>query len=327
LTLQWARQEVAVDIIQSFLQIMLDKKLLAIQMDNLNISLKREEQISALSQVGRLTLVDLYQQQAQTSQDQAALSNAQNQLRSDKILFLSKLRLNGKDSLDKYDFGELPLDSQAQPDKYGDEQLMIDMALKSRPDLQSYKLNVDAADWNIKKYQSGYLPKISLGLGAFNNGLYYDYLYYDHLTQTPSGQNNIGYQLTHQIYGQAGINATWNIFDNYYTKSNVINARAQYSNASIDYRDQQIQIVSDIQQAYGNYKNDLQLIETNSKGVIAAQKAFDAMQGRYTLGSASFIDVLTTQLSLLNSKQSQIRATISLVLEEETIDYLIGTNY
>ncbi len=327
LSLQWARQEVAIDIIQSFLQIMLDKKLVEIQTDNLNISLRREDQIQALVQAGRLTPVDLYQQQAETSQDQADLSNAQNQLRSDKILLLSKLRLNERDSLDKYEFGTIPLNSEAQPEKYGDELVMVDEALKGRSDLQAYKLNVDAADWNIRKYQSGYLPKISLGIGAYNSGLYYDYLYYDHKAQTPDAQNNIGYQLTHQIYALAGINATWNIFDNYFTRSNVIIAKTQYSNAKIDYRDQQIQIISDIRQAYGNYKNDLQLIETNEKGITAAQKAFDAMQGRYTQGAASFIDVLTTQRALLNAKQSQIHAIISLTMEEKSLDYLTGTQY
>jgi outer membrane protein len=327
LTLKWARQQVALDIIQSFLQLMLDKRLMKLLGENLGFSTKREEQITALTQVGRLTVVDLYQQQAQTSQDQAALSNAQNKVRTDKILFLNKLRLDAKDSLDNYDFGELPLDDQPQSDKYDNEQFLVNQALLNRVDLQSYKLNVDAAAWNIKKYQSGYLPKLSFELGAFNNGLYYDYLYYNGQEQLPASQNSIAFQLSHQIYGLGGINLTWNIFDNYYTKSNVINARALYSNAKIDYRDQELQIVSDTRQAFGDYKNDLQVIQTVDKGVDAAAKAFEAMQGRYTQGSASFIDVITTQVNLLNAKESQIQAIISLMLEKKTLDYLVGSNY
>jgi outer membrane protein len=326
LTLKWARQQVALDIIQSFLQLMLDKKLLSIQQENLNFSSKREEQITALTQVGRLTMVDLYQQQAQTSQDQAALSNAQNKLRSDKLLFLNKLRLNAKDSLDEYEFGELALDDQPEADKYDNEQNLVNQALKDRSDLQSYKLNIDAASWNIKKYQSGYLPKLSFELGAFNSGLYYNYLYYNGQDQLPA-QNSIPFQLGHQIYALGALNLTWNIFDNYFTKSNVINARVLYSNARIDYRDQEIQIVSDTRQAFGDYKNDLQLIQTADKGVTAAGKAFEAMQGRYTQGSASFIDVVTTQINLLVAKESQIQAIIGLMLEKRTLDYLLGSNY
>jgi outer membrane protein len=327
LTLKWARQQVALDIIQSFLQVMLDKQLLRIQEENLGFSVKREEQITALTQVGRLTMVDLYQQQAQTSQDQAALSNAKNKLRTDKILFLNKLRLNAKDSLDTYDFAELPLDDQAQAEKYDNEQFLVTQALNNRLDLRAYKLNVEAAGWNIKKYQSGYLPKISFELGAFNNGLYYDYLYYEGKEQLPASQNNIAFQLSHQIYGLGGINLSWNIFDNNFTKSNVINAKALLSDAQIDYRDQQLQIITDTRQAFGDYKNDLQLIQTADKGVVAAGKAFEAMQGRYTQGSASFIDVVTTQINLLTAKQSQIESIISLMLEKKTLDYLIGSNY
>jgi outer membrane protein len=327
LTLQWARQEVALDIIQTFLQVMLDKKLQTIQKENLLISEKREEQITALTEVGRLTMVDLFQQQAQTSLDQAALSNAMNKLRSDKILFLTKLRLNAKDSLEKYDFDELPLDDQPQAEKYDNENNLVRQALANRTDLQANEMNIDMAAWNIKKYYSGYLPKVSFQAGAFNSGLYYDYLYYDHQVETPSAQNNLSYQLTHQVYGLAGVNATWNIFDNNYTKSNVISAKAQYRNAQIDYRDQRLQIVSDVRQAFGDYKNDLQLIETANKGLIAAEKAFQAMQDRYIQGSASFIDVVTTQINLLTAKESQIQAIINFMLEKRTLDYLLGSDY
>ncbi len=157
--MKWARQQVALDITQSFLQIMLDKKLVLFQEENLGFSNKREDQITALTQVGRLTMVDLYQQQAQTSQDQAALSNAQNKLRSDRILLINKLRLNAKDSLDIYGFDEMALDDQPQADKYDNEQLLVNQGLNNRVDLQSYKLNIEAAAWDIKKYESGYLPQ------------------------------------------------------------------------------------------------------------------------------------------------------------------------
>ncbi len=327
LTLIWARQQVALDITQSFLQIMLDKKLVVLQEENLGFSNKREDQIKELTQVGRLTMVDLYQQQAQTSQDQAALSNAQNKLRSDRILLLNKLRLNAKDSLDIYGFEEMPLDDQPQADKYDNELLLVNQGLNNRVDLQSYKLNIEAAAWEIKKYQSGYLPQISFDLGAYNNGYYYNHLYYDGQNQLPPSQNSIGFQLSHQIYGLGAINITWNLFDKYFTKSSVMNARAVYSNTQVDYRDQGMQIISDIRVAYGDYKNDLQLIWTADYGVVAAGKAFDAMQGRYTQGSASFIDVITTQTNLLTAKESQIQADISLILEKSTLDYLIGSDY
>jgi outer membrane protein len=326
LTLQWARQQVALDITQTFLQIMLDKKLVTIQEENLSFSNQREDQITALTQVGRLTMVDLYQQEAATSQDQAALSNAQNKLRSDRILLLNKLKLNTRDSLDLYGFDELPLDEGPQADKYDNEEALISQGLHDRVDLQSDKLNVEAAAWDIKKYQSGYLPQVSGGLGVYNNGYYYDHLYYEGQNQLPPSQSNVGFQLSH-LYGLAAINFTWNLFDKYYTKSNVLNARASYSNAQIDYRDQGLEIVSDIRSAYGDYKTDLQVIQTADKGVVAARKAFEAMQGRYTQGSASFIDVITTQTNLLTARESKIQADISLVLEKRTLDYLVGSTY
>jgi outer membrane protein len=327
LSLLWARQQVAFDIIQTFLQVTLDKKNRDLLAENLDISVKREDQISELTKVGRLTQVDLFRQKAQTSQDKYSLTSAENKLRTDKIIFLNKLRLNIRDSLGIYDIQESELDSTASLDKYGSEPAMLETALTRRPDLKATRLNLESAEWNLKKYRSGYLPHINAELGGYNTGLYYNYLYYDQKVQTPQGQNSIAFQLTHQVYLQAGLNITWNLFDNFYTRSNVIAAKAQLSDSAVVYRDQQLQVIADIRTAYGNYKNDLQQISTATKGLESAQKAFDATSAKYTLGSSSYIDVINAQMVLLSSRQSLLASVVSLMMDKKMLDYLQTTTY
>jgi outer membrane protein len=323
LTLQRAQQQISLDVTQSFLQVMLDKKVVSLEQENWKTSLDREKQLTALTEVGRKALADLYQQQAQTSRDQASLIDAQNRLRTDKILLLKKLRL---DSLDQYEFGEIPMDEQPQPELYGNEQALVNRALIQRADLQAYKLDKDVADWDIKKYRSGYLPKVFLGAGVFSNGAYFNKLYVNGVDTKPGSQAGIGDQLTRQINGALSLNASWAIFDRYYTRSNIAIAKIASTNAQIDYENQHIQIVSEMRQAYGDYTTALQQIVTADKGVIAAEKAYETLNGRYREGAANFIELSTAQINMLTARQSKIQATISLMLQKKVIDYYLGTN-
>ena len=169
-SLQRATQQISFDVTQSYLQVLLDKKIVAYAQENLNTSLKREDQIKELTDVGRKVKSDLYQQQAQTSSDKLLLINSENKLRTDKILLFKKLRI---DNAEKYDIADLTINDEALSPKYDDEQALINQALSQRTDLKSSKLTIDIAEANIARYRGGYLPMISLNYGLFSEGGYY----------------------------------------------------------------------------------------------------------------------------------------------------------
>jgi outer membrane protein len=321
LSLQWAKEQIAQDITQSFLQVILDRRFVDLDSDNLRISQRREDQLTALTDVGQRAKTDLYQQQAQTSRDQLTLINARNQLRTDKILLLKKLRL---DSLDRYEFADLAVDDAPRADVYGNEEALIQKALTDRVDQASLRINTEAADWEIKRYKGGYLPKVSFGAGLFDAGAYFNSLYVNHANVPTAGQEPVYNQLYKQVNGVFGLNATWNIFDKYFTKSSVEAARIQSSNARIDLEDNRVAIVSQVRQAYGDYTAALQQVSTAQKGLVAAQEAFDNLTGRYQQGVSDFIDLSNAQLVLLQAKQTAVQASLSIMLQKKVIDFYTG---
>ncbi|TDX01202.1 TolC family protein [Dinghuibacter silviterrae] len=321
LSLEWAKEQIAQDITQSYLQVILDRKFVDLDSDNLRISEKREDQLTALTTVGQRAKTDLYQQQAQTSRDQLTLINARNQLRTDKILLLKKLRL---DSLDRYAFPDLTVDDAPRTEVYGNEEALVQKALSDRVDQESLRINTEAADWEIKRYKGGYLPKVSFGAGVYDAGAYFNSLYINHTAASTAGQEPVYNQLYKQINGVFGVSATWNIFDKYYTKSNVEAARIQSSNARIDLEDNRVAIVSEVRQAYGDYTAALQQVSTAQKGLVAAQEAFDNLTGRYQQGVSDFIDLSNAQLVLLQAKQTAVQASLSIMLQKRVIDFYTG---
>lgn len=321
LTLERAKQQIELDITQTYLQLMLDRKIAILDSNNLVISEKREEQLTMLTDVGRKAKTDLYQQQAQTSSDKLLLINAQNKLRSDKITLLQKLRL---DSTDQYEFADIDINDNSDADRYGNREALISSALQDRVDLRSAQLNTQIADYYITKYKSGYLPKLGLNAGLYNNAAYFNMLKINGETQNTSSQAPVLNQLGNQTYGLVGLNASWYIFDKYYTRSNVAAARIQADNARIDYQDTQIAIIADVKRAHNDYVNAVQQMETVDKGLMAAQEAYDAINGRYQVGASDFITEANAQIVLLQAQTSKIQASVNMMLQKKVIDYYTG---
>jgi len=319
-SLERAKQQISFDVTQSYLQVILDKKIVAYAQQNLNTSEKREDQIKALTDVGRKVKSDLYQQQAETSNDKLFLINSQNKLRTDKILLFKKLRI---DNAGKYELADIVINDQPLNSSYDNEQSLIDTALSRRYDLKSSQLNVNIADENITHFKSGYLPMLSLNYGLYSNGGTYYRLFVDDVDALPPTQTSFASQLA-QIYGYVGLNATWNIFDKYYTKSNVAANKIYADNARIDYEDLQIEITADIRQALGDYKAALQQVETSDRGLTAAQNAFDVINGSYSAGSADFIELSNAQIVLLQAQENKTQSDIGLMLQKQIIDFYLG---
>lgn len=321
LTLERARQQIELDITQSYLQVILDRKLVELDSANLVTSLKREDQLAMLTEVGRKSGTDLYQQQAQTSNDKLTLINATSHMHNDKIVLFQKLRI---DSSEVYELADIPVDDNADAATYGNKDALVTQALQQRVDFRSAELNTEYADMLIKKYKSGYLPTVSLAGGVYNNGAYFNSLAINGNNDMPSSQESIPTQLYKYTYGMLGINASWNIFDRYYTRSNVATARINADNARIDLQDTRIGIVASVKQAYNDYVNAVQQMETVGKGLIAAEKAFEAVNGRYKEGATDFITESNAQIVLLQAQQNKIQASINMMLQKKVIDFYVG---
>jgi outer membrane protein len=320
-TTQRVKQSIAFDIVQSYLQILLDRRIVQYARENLKASTDREAQLKELTQVGRKTPSDYYQQQAQTSSDKLFLIQSEEKVKNDKILLLRKIRI---DKPDQYEIAESLSDTLRGAD-YQNAEDLIAKAQNQRPDLKSAELSLKIADWQIRQYKSGYYPKLNLNYGLVSNGGYLDRLYVNgvnELATTP--QEPLGQALFGQVYGTVSLGLSWKIFDKLVTKTNVDAYRIYRSNAEIDRDDLNVQIAADIRQAFNDYIAAIQQKETAEKGLVAARQSYEVIQGRYSLGSANFIDLSNAQAVLLQAEVNRVQALIKISLQKKTIDYLTG---
>jgi outer membrane protein len=320
LNLDRAKQQIAFDITQTYLQIVLDRRIVEYAKNNLDASTKREAQLQALTAVGRKSVADLYQQQAETSSDKLFMIQADDKLKNDIILLLRKLKIS---QTDKYKIGEMIPDSLPLGPEYQNVQNLVDKAMQQRPDLKSSALNIEITQCEIKNYESGYLPKLSLEGGVVSNGGYFNRLYVNG-TDELGLQEPFGKALFGQIYGEGILNLSWHIFDRFYNKASVEIAQMNQHNAEIENEDMMVQVSADVKQAYNDYFASLEQIETANHGIIAAGQAFEVIQGEYDVGKATFVDLSNAQVVLLQAQVNKAQADVNLALRKKIIDYYIG---
>jgi len=318
--LQRAEQQITFDITQTFLQIVLDRRVVQYGHDNVEASIKRQQQLEELTAVGRNAISDLYQQQAETSSDSLYLIQAQDKLKNDIILLLRKIKIT---QTNKYGIAEMTPDTLPLSAEYQNVQDLIAKALDQRPDVKSSDLYVQMAGWQVKGLKSGYLPKLNLTGGMVSEGGYLNELYIDG-SNALGPQESPGKALFGQLYGEIDLNLSWNIFDRLYTKTNVDIAKIYQQNAVIIHDDLAVQVSADIKQAYNDYIAALQQIQTANRGMFAASQAFDVVQGRYDVGQATFVEVSNAQIVLLQAQVSKAQADVNLNLQKKIIDYYIG---
>lgn len=320
-SLTWAKQQVALDVTQSYLQTVLDEKLLNISRKNLDASEARLKLLQGQTRAGAASIADLYRQQAQTSADQLSVSTYENRLKNDRTLLLQKIRV---DLRQEYEFETPSL--VAEPSPYAKRPIdeLIKDALVQRTDLRSAQSRNESTDWNITQSRSGYLPKLDLVFNRASAGTY--------LHQQRLNGNDVLPAYQHPLWGQLGpyttytiaLNLTWNIFDRFVTRLNTEQSRVTYENSKVDTRDVELQVETDVRTSYVDYQTAVSQVETARVGVEAAQKAYDAIVGKYQVGSASFIDVLTSQSALVQAQSNQAQALINLKLREKTVAYAQG---
>lgn len=316
------KQNIAFDIAQTYLQLILDKRVTDYARENLKASTDREAQLKELTDVGRKAMSDYYQQEAQTSSDKLFLIQSEEKVKNDKVLLLRKLRITNPD---QYEIVEVLTDTTALGPDYQNVDNLISKALNQRPDVKSAELSLKIADWQIKQYKSGYYPKLNLNYGLVSNGGYLDRLYVNGVNELATmPQEPLGQALFGQVYGTVGLGLSWRIFDKLITKTNVDAYKIYRSNAEIDRDDLNVQISADIRTAFNDYVSALQQKESSDKGLFAAHQSYEVIRGRYSVGSSNFIDLSNAQAVLLQAEVARTQALIKLALQKKVFDYYVG---
>lgn len=322
LTLERAKQQIALDVSQAFIQTIFDVQLMQIAAENLRVSRLRLDLLQQQSALGSKKIADRYRQEAQTSQDEGLVLTANNRYYADLFSLLKRLRLDPNKQYRVVDpFGKKDIDEKMRQSEDED----VSLALQRRPDLRAGDRLYNAALSDVRASRAGLYPRVDFGVSIFGNGRSFTTHSVNGVDTIPGNQRPLNEQLTDQLIYTVGFTLTWNIFDRYLTKAAMERANMASRRVEIDNEDRRVATNADVRQAYRDCKVAIQQWLTARKGLVAAQKAFEVIKAQFDLGSISFLDLSTAQSALLQAQMTLAQTALSYELKKKALIYFVGS--
>ena len=179
-----------------------------------------------------------------------------------------------------------------------DEPKFLTQAYLDKPEMLLKALGVDIKKWSIKMARANGRLKVMAGAG-------YTYRS-DDWGDMINGRHNIW---------SAGVTMSIPIFDGFYTRAKVEEAKAKYQQAILSKEDLSEQIAVDVKRACLDLIKSEAIIVSQKDNVFVAEEALKIAEVSYDAGVDINLDVLDAQVSL-----SQIRRNLS----EAVYDYLMA---
>ena len=315
-TTQRLRESVIFNTASRFLQLILNRELLTIAQENLQASNSRLEQIRAQVEVGTSPAVDQFNQEAAVAQDELAVIQRENALRNSEMALY---RIMQTDSGADFDFlaPDLDEDSEFLIDLGLEE--MIDLAMNLRSDLRAQEYRIESARSGVVIARSAMIPSISASAGV--NASYNDQ-FTDPITREKLGFTDQFFD--RNVNRSVGISLSVPIFNNWNRRVGLESAKVSLRNSELGLEDIRFQILEEVRQAYSDYQAVLKELETAEKALIAAEKAYETEQQRYSIGATTLIELNQANANFVQARSGQIQTLYNAFFQSQLLDYYIG---
>ena len=290
-------QQVLLNGIQSYLDVMRDRRTLQLRQQNLTVLDDQLRASNARFKAGELTKTDVAQSQAGVATAKAALAGTVAQLRASEATF-EQIIGHKPDRLESAPAARAPASLEQA----------YDIAHETNPQILASAQAAVAAEHNVGVAFSGLLPQADL-IGN------YSYQATENTTgnaQTDLSNLTVQGVLTVPLY-EAGL-----------TYSQVRAAKQKASQSRISVIDVTRQIRQSVAANWASYTASKQALSSAATSTSASQTAYDGVKQEYQVGSRSTIDVLNAEQTLLNAQISQVSLQHDLILASYRLQASIG---
>jgi len=205
-------------------------------------------------------------------------------------------------------FPEIAGDLNFEPATY-DSDSALASAHEHRPELRRLGKLQDAAEASVTTARSGLYPSLQ----AFGS---YQW---------------IGFGFANPAYGnlsangwEFGLQSTWSIFDGRATYGKVRQAKSQLEQSRIAIASEELEIDVEVRQAISSLQEAAELVTASKQTIDQADEALRLAVAKFHAGSATQLDVLTSQVSLTQAKTDQLTANYNYLVALANVRKAIG---
>lgn len=341
-----ARNDVILNVITLYLNVVFNKELLAVAQFQVKSTQEQLDRTKKLSDAGSVPIGDVLNLDAQLATNELNVIQRENALNLSLLQLKQALQLPASNPMD-VEIPQINVDNVSILNKSAEE--IFDIAMTAMPEIKSAELRKLSADYGFRSSRGNLYPRISIN-GSYST-VYSDQrqqffadggsatvsrqigyvqgsltpVFTDVTTQT--GQfmvPNIMDQYRDNRGRSLGLSIQIPIFNGLSTRSNMQRAAINRELANITLTETKNTLRQTVETAYNNAIAAIKTYQSTDKQVKARDEAFRMTQQRYNLGAVNFVDYQVAENNLFQAQSDLLRAKYDFIFRTKVLDFYQG---
>jgi outer membrane protein len=309
--LQYIQDDVAMNVALAYLQILLNKDLVAANQNQLNITLQQIEKTKKLVDAGSVAKGNLLQIEAQAGQEELSLINMQNQLETSYLAITQLLNIKSSSGFEIVT-PQMSVDSNSIVTGNIDD--IYQIASGNRPEIKSPEMMLAASQYNLKIAKGGRVPRLALNY-SFNTA--YTYI---------SNLENLSFkdQFSNNKNSAVGLSLNIPILNGWQVNKNIANSKLSVDNYQYSLEGAKKQLYKSIQKAYTDAVAALKKYNASLKAVASSEESFRYTEQKFNVGMVTSVDYNVAKTQLLNAQADMSQAKYEYIFKTKVLDFYKG---
>ena len=309
--LEQAKENITLNIMAYFLQVIMAKEVLEIAQEQKAIAEEQVKKIQKLVDGGKTSNSDLYNAQATLANDIVSITKANNNYQLAKLELAQLMNFKDVNSFDVV----MPSESELININNSNLNLdnVLDRSLKARPGIKAAATRIEKGKRDILVSKSAYYPSLSLS-ASYGTG------YYHVFNSTPANPA-FGTQLNENSREVVSLTLNIPIFNKMRTKYSVQLSQLQlahYEQASEEIKNNYIK---EIQQAYYNATASKDNYFAAQQAVSATNTSYQYEEMKYNKGASSIYEYNESRLKHQKALSEEVQAKYDFIFRLKILEF------
>lgn len=303
------KHDIILNVSTVFLQVLLNKELLILANNQLELTKNKIEQQQKLVETGKLAEGEMYELYAQQSKEELNRIHADNTLRLSLLDLAQIIELKDFENIDVI----IPEDLFNTGLQVLDVNSVYQSALINRPEVKSAEYMLESREKNVQIAKSAYFPSLSfnasLGSGYYN--------------QRGIPVPSFNQQISDKISAGIGFSLQVPIFNKMAIKNQVASSKLEVESSKINLENTKIDLRKTVQQAYYNAIAAKSKWDSAIKSENASREAFRFANQKYENGRATVYELYQAKNSLSQAESEVIQSKYEYVFRLKILELLM----
>ncbi len=279
------REDIVMSVSTAFLQVLLDKELLQISEDQIELTNANIAQRSELIKNGKMAEGEIYELEAQKAKEELNRVQAQNNL---KLALLDLAQIMEMENVSDLDVTAPPAEKLISESILLSSDVVYQNALINRPEISGANFRLESAQKEVLMSKAQLYPTLSFGANV-GTGYY-------HMSNRTN--DSFSSQMRNNMSNSLGFSLRIPIFNRFQVRNSIRNAQIAVENNRLEMDKTKLDLRKRIEQAYYNALGANSRWEAAKKSEIASREAYRFTEQKFENGRANSYELFQAKNNL-----------------------------